>query len=57
MYETDKTSDRRNILRQEMFSIINQSRISNPMYGRRIKVTTVPMRPELMLAIATGEIA
>ena len=37
--------------------MVNQSRISNPIYGKRIKMTMVPIRPELILAIATGEIA
>jgi hypothetical protein len=44
-------------LRQDVFSIVSQSRMSKPMYGRRINVKTVPIRPEFMLAMATGDIA
>ena len=57
MKESENTIANKKILRQEVFSIISQSRINNPMYGKSINVTTVPIRPEFMLAIATGEIA
>ena len=55
--EIERINDKRKILRQEVTSIVSQSRINNPIYGKRISVTTVPIRPEFMLAIATGEIA
>jgi hypothetical protein len=57
MKASESTKARRNTLRHDEASMVSQSLISNPMYGNKMSVTTVPIRPELMLAMATGEIA
>ena len=54
---SESTKARRNTLRHDVASMVSQSLISNPTYGNKMSVTTVPMRPELILAMATGEIA
>ncbi len=53
----ESSKARAKILRHEVVSIVSQSLISRQMYGSKMSVTTVPIRPEFILAIATGEIA